>query len=183
MRFWWMKTSEAWPDSSWLETSLTAFDEDRPHCEGDGLWDIYVGGVHQEPHGPQKGTWVWSVTATFPGPRCPFTTNGREETRKAAGQRVRETYEKMVAFYAANPWPGPQQTLPEYLIDSAGAAGDDDDASLEDALRQVRATWDLPRAAMRVTTATRRRSCEDRSRAGLSLPHPGPTLACAGLNP
>lgn len=101
-----MKTADAWPDSSWLETSFTCFDEDRPD-HGEGLWDQYVGGVHQEPHGPQKGTWVWSVTATVPGPRFGSPTNGREPTRKEAGRRVAEVYERMLAFYAANPWRGP----------------------------------------------------------------------------
>ena len=52
MRLFWMKTSEAWTDASWMETSFTCFDEDKPGREGDGLWDTYIGGVHQEPHGP-----------------------------------------------------------------------------------------------------------------------------------
>jgi hypothetical protein len=106
MKLFWMRTSAAWPDSSWLETSFTCFDEDRPD-NGEGLWGQYVGGVHQEPHGPQAGTWSWSVTATFPGPRCPYATSGREPTRNEAGRKVMETYQRMVAFYAANPWRGP----------------------------------------------------------------------------
>jgi hypothetical protein len=107
MKLYWMITSEAWPDSSRMETSWTCFDEDEPGRQGDGRWDTYIGGVHQEPHGPQKGMWSWSVTATFAGPRCPYTTHGREETRKVAGRQVMDVYEKMVAFYAANPWRGP----------------------------------------------------------------------------
>lgn len=45
--------------------------------------------------------------ATFPGPRCPYATSGREPTRKRAGRKVMETYEKMLKFYAENPWRGP----------------------------------------------------------------------------
>jgi len=123
-----MRTSEAWPDSSWLETSFTMFDEHKPHRDGDGLWDTYVGGVHQEPHGPQQGSWVWSVTASFPGPRCPFPTNGREPTRKEAGQRCRETYERMVDFYAKYPWRGPGQSS------AADEAPDDPSDLLDDDL-------------------------------------------------
>jgi len=106
MTLFWMKTSEAWPDSSWLESSFTLFDPDKPHREGDGLWDTYVGGVQQVEHGPEKGLWTWSVTACFPGPRNPHTISGRETTRKAAGEKVKETYLRMKEFYAANPWPG-----------------------------------------------------------------------------
>jgi hypothetical protein len=95
----WMKTSEAFPNSSWLETSFTCFDEDRSDRESDSRWDTYVGGVHQEPHGPQAGMWSWNVRATFAGPRCPFTTSGREPTRKEAGRQVKETYERMLRFY------------------------------------------------------------------------------------
>lgn len=105
-----MRTSEAWPDSSWLETSLTCFDGDR-QGDGEGLWGHYIGGVHQEPHGPQQGTWVWSVTATFPGPRFPSPTSGREPTRKEAGKRVQEIYAKMLEFYVRHPWPGPLSNL------------------------------------------------------------------------
>lgn len=104
MRTFWMKTSEVWPDDSWLETSFTFFDPDKPGRESDGLWHTYVGGVHQVPAGPEGGLWQWSVTATFPGPRCPYPTSGREETRGAAGRQVVETYRKMVKFYEANPW-------------------------------------------------------------------------------
>jgi hypothetical protein len=108
MKLFWLKTAEAWPDSKWMETSFTCFDEDKPGRDGDGLWDTYVGGIHREPHGPQAGTWSWSVTATFPGPRCPYATSGREPTRKEAGRRIMKTYEKRIAFYAANPWRGGQ---------------------------------------------------------------------------
>ncbi|MGF9759820.1 hypothetical protein AAII07_31955 [Microvirga sp. 0TCS3.31] len=57
--------------------------------------------------------WSWSVTATFSGPRCPHATSGREPTRKEAGRRVAETYEKMCKFYAAHPWRGPSTAADE----------------------------------------------------------------------
>lgn len=109
MRLFWMRTAEAWPKGSWLATSFTCFDEDRPD-EGKGLWDQYIGGVHEVLAGPEGGLWEWSVTATFAGPRCPYMTHGKEPTRKEAGRRVMETYGRMLSFYAANPWRGLHQT-------------------------------------------------------------------------
>lgn len=50
-----------------------------------------------------------------------------------------KTYWKMVEFYAAHPRPGPQERDTDYLTASAGAAGEDD-AALEEALREVRST-------------------------------------------
>jgi hypothetical protein len=44
-----MKTSEAFPDDSWLETSWTCFDEDKPDQETDSRWNTYIGNVHQVP--------------------------------------------------------------------------------------------------------------------------------------
>lgn len=105
-----MHTQEAWPEDSWLETSFTLFDPDRPHREGDGLWDTYIAGVHQIPHGPEGGMWTWSVTISLPGPRCPYATSGREPTRKEAARKAVEVYQKILKFYEANPW---QPALPE----------------------------------------------------------------------
>ncbi|MBJ6125409.1 hypothetical protein [Microvirga splendida] len=99
MKLNWRRTSEAWPDSSWLPTCFTLFNEHKPHREGDGLWDTYVAGVHQIDAGPQAGMWTWSVTATFPGPRCPYASNGVQPTRKVAAEKATETYRKMVEFY------------------------------------------------------------------------------------
>jgi len=99
MRLYWMRTSEAFPDSSWPETSFTLFDEDKPHREGDGLWETYVASVQLIEAGPEGRLWSWSVTATFPGPRCPFASNRREATRKQAADKAAETYRKMVAYY------------------------------------------------------------------------------------
>jgi hypothetical protein len=48
-----MRTSEAWPDDSWLETSWTCFDEEKPDRESDNRWNTYIGNVHQVPHGPE----------------------------------------------------------------------------------------------------------------------------------
>jgi hypothetical protein len=94
-----MRTSAAFPDDSWLETQFTCFDEEKPDRESDSRWHTYIGNVHQVPHGPEGGLWAWGVTATFAGPRCPFTTSGREHTRKEAGRQGMETYERMLRFY------------------------------------------------------------------------------------
>jgi hypothetical protein len=36
-----MRTSEAFPDDSWLETQFTCFDEDKPDRESDSRWHTY----------------------------------------------------------------------------------------------------------------------------------------------
>ncbi|KLK90757.1 hypothetical protein AA309_23905 [Microvirga vignae] len=99
MKIYWVKTSEAFPDDSWLETEFTCFDEHTPDRESDSRWDTYIGNVYQEPHGPQQGMWAWSMTATPPGPRLPFPRSGREATRREAGHRLVECYERMLKFY------------------------------------------------------------------------------------
>ncbi len=98
-RLYWMKTSEAFPGASWLESQLTCFDEDKPDRQSDSRWDTYMGNVHQIEAGPGGGMWQWSVTATFPGPRFPGATNGQEISRKDAGRCVVECYERMLKFY------------------------------------------------------------------------------------
>ncbi|MBO1907612.1 hypothetical protein KHP60_22125 [Microvirga sp. 3-52] len=50
-----MKTSEALPDDSWLETSWTCFDEDKPDRESDSRWNTYIGNVHQVPMAQKVG--------------------------------------------------------------------------------------------------------------------------------
>lgn len=99
MKLYWMRTFEAWPNDSWLKTSFTCFDERKPDRESDGLSHTYIGNVYQVPHGPEDGLWAWSVTAVFVGPKNPFPHSGREPTRKEAGRRVMETYERMLKFY------------------------------------------------------------------------------------
>ncbi len=47
VKLYWMKTSEAWPGDSWLESQFTCFDEEKPDRESDSLWDTYIGNVHQ----------------------------------------------------------------------------------------------------------------------------------------
>ncbi|PVE25112.1 hypothetical protein DC522_07840 [Microvirga sp. KLBC 81] len=91
-----MKTSEAFPDDSWLETQFTCFDEDKLDRTSDSRWDTYIGNVHQESHGPQQSMWAWSMTATLPGLGLPFPRNGREATRKEASRRVVECNERML---------------------------------------------------------------------------------------
>ena len=99
MKLYWMKTSEAWPEYSWLESQLTCFDEDKPGRKSDSLWDTCIGNVQQIEGGPGGGLWEWSVTATLPGPQFLGVTSGREISRKDAGHCVIECYERMLRFY------------------------------------------------------------------------------------
>ena len=99
MKLYWMKSSEAWPGGNWLESNRSCFDEDKPGRRSDSLWDTHIGTVHQIEGGPGGGMWLWSVTATFPGPRFPGITSGREISRKEAGRCVAECYERMLRFY------------------------------------------------------------------------------------
>jgi hypothetical protein len=98
-----MKTTEAWPDRRWhdsrLESEFTCFDEDKPGRKSASHWDTQIGIVHQAGGGPGGGMWLWSVTATLPGPRFPGITSGREISRKEAGRCVVECYEHMLKFY------------------------------------------------------------------------------------
>jgi hypothetical protein len=55
-----------------------------------------VGRVYQIPHGPERGLWVWIMTAVRPGPRLPHPTNGREARCGDAGRRVVEAYERLL---------------------------------------------------------------------------------------
>jgi hypothetical protein len=94
-----MKTSEAWPDDTWLESQWTCFDEEKPDRASDSRWHTYIGNVHQIEAGPEGGLWLWSVTANFPGPRFSGLISGREVSRKDAGRCVVECYERMLKFY------------------------------------------------------------------------------------
>jgi hypothetical protein len=100
VKLYWMKTSEAWPGDSWLESQLTCFDEHKPDRESDSRWDTYIGNVHQIEAGPEGGLWSWSVTAVFAGPPFPGPISGREGSRKEAGRCVHECYERMLRFYS-----------------------------------------------------------------------------------
>jgi hypothetical protein len=55
VKLYWMKTSEAFPDDSWLETSWTCFDEDKPDRQSDSRWNTYIGNVHQVPMAQKVG--------------------------------------------------------------------------------------------------------------------------------
>jgi hypothetical protein len=98
-RIYWMKTSDAFPDDSWLESDLTCFDVNRPDRESDSPWHTCIGNVHQEPYGPREGMWLWNMTAALPGPRLPFPRSGWEAERGEAGRRLVEAYEQMLKFY------------------------------------------------------------------------------------
>ena len=65
--------------------------------------DEVVGRVYQIPHGPGQGLWFWTMTATRPGPRITFATNGRVAHRGDAGRRVVEAYEKLLQCEASHP--------------------------------------------------------------------------------
>jgi hypothetical protein len=93
-KLYWMKTSEAFPDNSWLKTQFTCFDEGKPDRESDSRWDTYISNVHQVPNGPDGGLRMWSITVSLPGPMFSFPRSGKE-----AGRRLVECYERMLKFY------------------------------------------------------------------------------------
>jgi prevent-host-death family protein len=87
---------------------------------------------------------VWQATearARLPAVMEAALSGKPQVIRKRTGEEVvvlsRTDYERM------------KPTLKEYLLHSAGVAGDDDDESFEAALRQVRATGAMGFAARR----------------------------------
>ena len=59
--------------------------------------ETIIGRVYQYPHGPEKGLWFWSMTASRPGPRFLGRISGVEEKRGEAGRRVVEAYHALLA--------------------------------------------------------------------------------------
>ncbi len=100
MKLYWMKTSEAWPEYSWMDNEVTCFDEHKPGRLNNSRWETYIGSVHQIEGGSGGGMWAWSVTATFRGPRFPGPISGREISREDAGRCVVECYQRMLLFYS-----------------------------------------------------------------------------------
>jgi hypothetical protein len=99
VKLYWMKTSEAWPEYSWMWNEVTCFDEEKPGRRNNSHWETYIGSVHQIEGGPGGGMWEWSVTATFRGPRFLGAITGREISREDAGHSLVECYERMLRFY------------------------------------------------------------------------------------
>lgn len=66
-----------------------------------------MGRVYEYPHGPQRGKWFWTMTATHPGPSFPFPICGIEDKRGDAGRRVIECYRRMASFYGVPRPTGP----------------------------------------------------------------------------
>jgi hypothetical protein len=86
----WMKTSEAFPGDSWLETQFTCFDPNKPDRESNSQWKTYIGSIHQVLDGPEGGLWMWSMTVSLAGPMFSFPRSGKETARKEAGRRLVE---------------------------------------------------------------------------------------------
>jgi hypothetical protein len=99
VKLFWMRTTDAWPEYTWLESQFTCFDEEKPDWESDSPSDTYIGNVQQVEGGPGGGMWFWIVMARFPGSQFPGPTSGREISRKDAGHCVGECYEHMLRFY------------------------------------------------------------------------------------
>ncbi len=98
LKIYWMKTSEAFPGDSWLETQFTCFDEAKPDRQSDSRWHASIGNVHQVPAGPEGGLWAWSMTTVLPSPRFPFPISGKKSSRGDARRRVIECYKRMLKF-------------------------------------------------------------------------------------
>jgi hypothetical protein len=82
----WMRTRDVFPALDGLAHDYTALDG-----------EAVVGRVYRIEGGPGQGLWFWSMTAHRPGPRPPIPTDGREARRGAAGRRVVEAYERLLA--------------------------------------------------------------------------------------
>lgn len=95
MKIYWMKSSEAFPDSSWPKTRLEAFDED---WSGESIGCVYL-----SEGGMKSGQSVWSVYARFTGPAFGGATNGYAATRGEAGHQLVDCYARMLKLYGRQP--------------------------------------------------------------------------------
>jgi len=57
--------------------------------------DPSIGRVYEFKAGPEKGTWLWTMTAIRPGTAA--VTNGRANTRGEAARCVVAAYERLLA--------------------------------------------------------------------------------------
>jgi hypothetical protein len=73
--------------------------EDFQALDGDEI----VGRVYQNPTGPERGLWFWTMTVVRPGPRITFPRSGTEARRGDAGRRVVEAYERLLAHARNTP--------------------------------------------------------------------------------
>ena len=99
MKLYWMETSLAFPEDTWLETQWACFDDNMSGQGSDSLRDICIGSMHQIQGGPEGRLWWWTVTAIFPGPHFPFITTGTRVSRREAGRSLSECYKGMLEFY------------------------------------------------------------------------------------
>lgn len=86
MRITWQLTHQASPGSN--EGPLpdfTALDSDEP-----------IGRVYQFTEGAERGLWVWTLTASRPGPGSDAPTSGLATERGRAGVALVETYCSLV---------------------------------------------------------------------------------------
>ena len=63
--------------------------------------DVLVGRVMRVEHGPGAGEWMWSMVARVGWGRSDITTHGREATKQAAADLVREVYESCLRLRQA----------------------------------------------------------------------------------
>ena len=88
----WMRTRDVFPALDGPKPDYTALDDEK-----------VVGRVYLIDSGPEEGLWFWSMTAHRPGPRPQIPTHGRETRRGDAGQRVVETYERLLTRGISGP--------------------------------------------------------------------------------
>src|SRR5215204_1619612 len=97
----WMLTCDAWPNARWPRgPDFTAVDG-----------ELIVGRVYQAEHGPDKGLWLWTMSAERPGPPFPGPVRGVEEQHGQAGRRVVDAYHALLK-HTHEASPERAQTLP-----------------------------------------------------------------------
>jgi hypothetical protein len=85
MKITWKLTHDACPDVP-PGPDFTAFDGGRA-----------VGRVHQVEQGPDRGLWLWTVTAVEPGQAPAHPVSGRAAERAKAGRALVQAYRKLLA--------------------------------------------------------------------------------------
>ncbi len=86
MKITWMLTHTVFPDTRELPSpDFTALDGQEE-----------IGRVRQITDGPERGLWLWTMTAVRAGPTPTFPTSGRVADRAKAGRCVAEAYRAML---------------------------------------------------------------------------------------